>query len=134
MNLVQQLDAFGSYARTSLNTVVLNSTKTAENIARRFGLLASKGRLAPGADADLVLVDMQSRSQLQADDLFYRHKHSPYVGMMLRGKIVRTLVRGKTVFLEGKIVSAPLGQLLTPSFSENHYTPRTTKLYTDATL
>ncbi len=106
---------------------------TAENIARRFGLLASKGRLAPGADADLVLVDMQSRSQLQADDLFYRHKHSPYVGMMLRGKIVRTLVRGKTVFLEGKIVSAPLGRLLTPSFSENHYTPRTTTLYTDAT-
>jgi allantoinase len=106
---------------------------TAENIARRFGLLASKGRLAPGADADLVLVDMQSRSQLQADDLFYRHKHSPYVGMMLRGKIVRTLVRGKTVFLEGKIVSAPLGRLLTPSFSENHYTPRTATLYTDAT-
>jgi allantoinase len=106
---------------------------TAENIARRFGLLASKGRLAPGADADLVLVDMQSRSQLQANDLFYRHKHSPYVGMMLRGKIVRTLVRGKTVFLEGKIVSAPLGRLLTPSFSESHYTPRTATLYTDAT-
>jgi len=107
---------------------------TAENIARRFGLLGSKGRLAPGTDADFVLVNVQSRDQLRAADLFYRHKHSPYVGMMLRGKIVRTLVRGKTVFLEGKIVSAPLGQLLTPSFSENHYTPRTTTLYTDATL
>lgn len=96
---------------------------TAENIARRFGLFASKGRLALGVDADLVLVNMQNCSQLQADDLFYRHKHSPYVGMMLRGRIVRTLLRGTTVFLEGKIVSAPIGRLLTPSFSENHYTP-----------
>ena len=107
---------------------------TAENIARHFGLLGSKGRLALGTDADFVLVNVQIRGQLRAADLFYRHKHSPYVGMMLRGKIVRTLVRGKTVFLEGKIVSAPLGQLLTPSFSESHYTPRTTTLYTDATL
>jgi len=107
---------------------------TAENIARRFGLLGSKGRLALGTDADFVLVNVQSRDQLRAGDLFYRHKHSPYVGMMLRGKIVRTLVRGKTVFLEGKIVSAPLGRLLTSSFSEGHYTPRTATLYTDATL
>jgi allantoinase len=105
-----------------------------ENIARRFGLLGSKGRLALGADADLVLVNVQSRGQLLAGDLFYRHKHSPYIGMMLRGKIVRTLVRGKTVFLEGKIVSAPFGRLLTPSFPENHDTPQVATLDTDAPL
>jgi allantoinase len=88
---------------------------TADNIARRFGLSPAKGHLVPGADADLVLVDLQSRHQLQANDLFYRHKHSPYVGMTLRGRIVRTLVRGNTVFLEGKIVSAPIGRFLKPS-------------------
>jgi allantoinase len=100
----------------------------AENIARRFGLLGSKGRLSPGADADLVLVNVQSRGQLRADDLFYKHKHSPYIGMMLRGKIVRTLVRGKTVFLAGKIVSGPLGRLLMPSFLEDHDKPRAATL------
>ncbi len=89
---------------------------TADNIARRFGLSPAKGHLVPDADADLVLVDLQSRHQLQANDLFYRHKHSPYVGMTLRGRIVRTLLRGNTVFLEGKIVSAPLGRFLKPSF------------------
>lgn len=89
---------------------------TSENIARRFGLLARKGRLALGMDADIALVNMQSRERLQTNDLFYRHKHSPYVDRMLRGKIMRTLVRGKTVFLEGKIVSPPLGQLLTPTY------------------
>jgi allantoinase len=88
---------------------------TAENIARRFSLLPSKGRLSLGADADMVLVDLQSRSQLQANDLFYRHQHSPYIGRMLRGRIVRTLVRGNTIFLEGKVVSGPIGQFLKPS-------------------
>src|SRR5690348_15171491 len=39
---------------------------TADNIAWRFGLSPAKGHLVPGADADLVLVDLQSRSQLQA--------------------------------------------------------------------
>jgi allantoinase len=63
----------------------------------------------------MVLVDLQSRSQLQANDLFYRHQHSPYIGRMLRGRIVRTLVRGNTIFLEGKVVSGPIGQFLKPS-------------------
>jgi len=99
---------------------------TSENIARRFGLFPSKGRLAPGADADLVFVDLQSRHQLQANNLFYRHKHSPYIDMMLRGRIVRTLVRGQTVFLEGKIVSAPIGRFLKPSLSQSQYIPTMT--------
>ncbi len=85
---------------------------TAENVAMRFGLLPGKGHLAIGADADLVLVDLTSERQLQRTDLFYRHQHSPYVGRMLRGRIVRTMVRGTTIFLEDKFVSKPAGQLV----------------------
>lgn len=94
---------------------------TAENIARRFALLERKGRLALGADADLVLVNMQDSGVLEAEHLFYRHKHSPYVGRRMHGRIVRTLVRGHTVFLEGKIVSEPIGQFLRPSPSQEEY-------------
>lgn len=89
---------------------------TAENIARRFGPLPGKGRLAIDADADLVLVDLSSSFTLQRSDLFYRHQQSPYAGRLLRGRIVRTLVRGNTIFREGKIISAPTGRLLKPSF------------------
>jgi allantoinase len=78
---------------------------TAENVARRFGLFPRKGQLAIGADADIVLVDLASQRVLEADDLYYRHQHSPYVGKMLRGRIVRTLVRGTTVFVEGKFIA-----------------------------
>jgi allantoinase len=83
------------------------------NVAGRFRL-TGKGRLKVGADADLVLVDLDAISTLRQQDLLYRHKMSPFVGRAFRGKIIRTLVRGMTVFHEGKIVSEPVGRLLTP--------------------
>jgi allantoinase len=75
---------------------------TSSNAAQRFGLTA-KGHIKAGADADLTLVDINASYTLNADDLFYRHKISPYVGMELRGKVTRTLAGGKTVFLNGEV-------------------------------
>jgi allantoinase len=60
-----------------------------------------------------LLVDLGSSQVLRAEELLYRHKHSPYVGRELRGRVVRTLVRGVTVWLEGKVVSGPVGRLIT---------------------
>lgn len=87
---------------------------TSSYVAQRFGLAPRKGQLIEGADADFVLIDLARSSMLQAEDLFYRHQHSPYVGRTLRGQIVRTVVRGRTVYLEGKPVGAPAGQLIIP--------------------
>lgn len=87
---------------------------TSEYVAHRFGLSPTKGRIEAGADADLALVDLEKSAVLQAKDLFYRHKHSPYIGRRLNGKVARTLVRGTTVFLEGKVVSRPIGRLVKP--------------------
>jgi allantoinase len=86
---------------------------TSTNVADRFGL-AGKGRLEVGADADLALVDLASSFTLQAEDLFYRHRISPYVGRAFRGKVVRTIVRGTTVFRDGRIVSDPVGRFVRP--------------------
>jgi allantoinase len=86
---------------------------TSEFVAQRFGL-PQKGRIAVGVDADLALVDLGHSAALQAGDLHYRHRHSPYVGRKLHGRIVRTLVRGTTIWLDGKIVAGSGGRLLTP--------------------
>jgi allantoinase len=87
---------------------------TSGNVAERFAF-PEKGRLGVGTDADFALVDLDSSFTLRAEDLFYRHKMSPFVGRTFRGKVVRTVVRGTTVYHGGKVVSEPVGRLLKPS-------------------
>ncbi len=88
---------------------------TATNPARRFGLFPRKGQIAPGADADLVVVDLDRKWRLAADDLFYRHRQSPYVGRLFRGAVVTTISRGRVVYDGGRIVAEPGGRLVAPA-------------------
>jgi allantoinase len=85
----------------------------AENPARRFRL-PGKGRLQIGMDADLVFVEMGGAHEIRATELFYRHRHSPYVGRRLRARVKRTMLRGRTVFHNGAVASPPVGRLITP--------------------
>lgn len=87
---------------------------TSTYIAERFAVPA-KGGVRVGADADLALVDLDARAELRAEDLHYRHRHSPYVGRMLRGRVVRTLVRGATVYADDAFAAEPVGQLIRPA-------------------
>ncbi len=72
------------------------------------------------ADADLTLVDLDDTFTLRGEDLLYRHKTSPYVGRTFTGKVVRTVVRGTTVFNEGRIVSGPVGKFVRPDRRSNN--------------
>jgi len=85
------------------------------NVATRFRLPVDRGRIAVGAQADLALVDVGASFEVKAGDLYYRHRHSPYLERTLTGKVVQTILRGQTVFKDGKIVSKPLGQLVRPT-------------------
>jgi allantoinase len=88
---------------------------TSFNVAERFKLPKTKGRIAVGADADLALVDLKGQYTVRAEDLLYRHRQSPYVGRALTGRVVRTILRGSTVFDGGRLVSRPTGQLVKPA-------------------
>ena len=48
-------------------------------------------------------------------ELLNRHALSPYAGRKLRGKVVRTMICGQTLFLHGKIVATRGGNLLKPA-------------------
>jgi allantoinase len=86
----------------------------AEAPAQRFGLHA-KGRIAPGHDADLALVDLGDHTELDAAQLLTRHKLSPYLGLRLRGRVRATLLRGRPLVRDGSVVAEPKGRLLRPA-------------------
>jgi allantoinase len=85
----------------------------AANPAARFGI-RSKGALAVGHDADLMLLDTARSYTLEPAHLLQRHKASPYLGFGFTGRVVRTIRRGETIFLEGKIVAETRGTFVRP--------------------
>jgi dihydroorotase len=57
-----------------------------------------QGRLAKGAPADLVLCDLNAPLIIDAAKLVSKSKNSPFDGRRLQGKVLRTVVDGRTVF------------------------------------
>jgi allantoinase len=81
------------------------------NAAERFGL-DGKGRLEPGADADLAVVRAVPRPPLARADLRTRHADSPWLGFRSAWTVERVLLRGRTIALAGKAVGPPSGRLV----------------------
>lgn len=66
--------------------------------ARPWRLAPKKGAIRVGADADLTLFDPQGEWVVAKEHLLHTQKWSPFEGRKLDGRIVRTLVRGETVY------------------------------------
>ncbi len=79
---------------------------TSFNPARLFGL-HRKGRIAPGADADLVLWDPERRMTLTNALMQHAIDYTPYEGMEVTGWPVLTLRRGEVVMRDGIVSARP---------------------------
>jgi dihydroorotase len=77
------------------------------NPARAFGLYPRKGVLQVGADADIAVVDLKRHGLISAERLQSRSKVTPFADRAVQGLPVMTLVRGKVVMRDGKIVVSP---------------------------
>jgi len=79
------------------------------NGARRFGIYGRKGLIAVGADADLTLVDLQASTVVDRTKEFSQSRDTDYFfhGKTFQGKVVQTIVNGKTVFLNGEVLGKP---------------------------
>ena len=64
--------------------------------ARLFGLPG--GTLKPGAPADLAVVDLDEPWIVREADIRSRSKNTCFEGARLQGKVLQTLVAGRTVF------------------------------------
>ena len=85
---------------------------TSTNIARRFRL-KGKGDITAGFDADLWIVDLNHEDVVRKQDLLYRNPFSAHEGQPIRGRTVRTLVRGTTAFASGQALRGPEGRRVT---------------------
>jgi allantoinase len=81
------------------------------NPAQRFGLL-TKGDIAPGYDADLVLVDPHERFVVRAAESESQQGYTPFEGQELTGRVKTTLLRGQVVYDNGQVTGPARGQYL----------------------
>jgi len=82
---------------------------SAVNPAKAFGLWPVKGRIAPGAHADIAVVDMNREEVVQAAALHSRGKITPFEGWPVKGVPIHTLVRGRFVQRDRKLVAEARG-------------------------
>jgi dihydroorotase len=67
--------------------------------------IMNKGRIQPGYDADLVLVDLNKSAEIRNETQETKSRWSPWHGETLTGWPVRTWVMGQEVFRDGQINS-----------------------------
>jgi allantoinase len=79
--------------------------------ARLFGLYPRKGTIAVGADADFAVLETNGRRKLDAQDFEYhdQEKWSPYDGWEVTVYPVYTVLRGRVIAADGKVLGEPGG-------------------------
>lgn len=99
--------------RLSLSDLVRTCATTPADL---FGLPA-KGRLAVGADADVVLLDLGGRTLIRDEDQLSKAARTPFHGRTVRGAIRQVFLRGIEVARDGHPLGRPGGRFLRPSGS-----------------
>ena len=72
-----------------------------------YGLYPDKGSIAVGFDADLVLWDDNRKETIRQELMHQGADYTPYEGLAVTGWPVMTILRGKVVAEEGRILAEP---------------------------
>jgi dihydropyrimidinase/allantoinase len=81
--------------RLSLSRLVEVLSK---NAAIQYGLYPKKGAIEIGSDADLTIIDLDYEWIIDKDKMYTMQKYTPLHGMKLKGKPVKTIVRGNLIY------------------------------------
>jgi allantoinase len=80
--------------------------------ARLVGLANRKGAIAPGHDADLVVFDPDRTFTVDPQELYHRHRATPYEGRVLEGRVLATYLRGRVIYSASGLSKSPCGHAL----------------------
>ena len=72
-----------------------------ENPAKLIGLQNSKGKIAQGFDADLIVLDEEKTFVVTKDIIHHKHKITPYLNEVLFGVVEQTYLGGEKVYDNG---------------------------------
>jgi allantoinase len=75
--------------------------------ARRFKVFPKKGHIGLGADADFTIIDPSISWTIQAGDMRSHAGWTPFDGMTVNGKVVQTILRGKTIYDGHSVIAEP---------------------------
>ena len=76
----------------------------AQRPAERFKLAPRKGAIIVGADADFAVLDPKCKWAFQAEKSRSSAKWSPYDGMEIQGKVTRSILRGRLIYEDDKLL------------------------------
>jgi dihydropyrimidinase len=80
---------------------------TSTNHAKMYGMYPRKGSIGVGFDADIVLWDPDRTETIRQALMYHGPDYTPYEGLAVTGWPVMTILRGKVVAEEGKILGEP---------------------------
>ena len=82
-----------------------------ENPAKLIGKQNSKGKIAKGYDADIIVWDEKKSFLVTEDIIQHKHKITPYLDEKLFGVVEQTYLSGEKVFDEGKFLHLNKGKI-----------------------
>jgi dihydropyrimidinase len=107
--------------RISLNEFV---ALTATNHAKTYGLYPKKGTIAVGTDADIAIWDPDREVTISQSLMHGGSDYTPYEGIRVKGWPVSTMVRGKFVVRDGKLVGTLGAGAYVPRTKSDYAKPR----------
>lgn len=83
--------------------------RTSHAVADIFGV-QERGYVREGYFADLTLIDMDDPWTVRPDNILYKCGWSPFEGVRFRSRITATIVNGRIVWQDGRLIGEPAGQ------------------------